>query len=373
MSSSRRGWQSPSSVLLSLAVFELAFTLAYRFAMSFTATAAAPLWFPDAVVLCALLANPPRRWWMYLLAPLPVRLLVAVAPGTPAWFLLATYANDSLKALLAAAILWRTLRNPARFESLRDFRLFAGAAVLLAPALSAFGGAATRQALGSPFWPAWQQWFLGDALANLVLTPAILYWFLAGDWWRRAPARRIAEAAALALGLIGVGYVAFNGRLAHPYDLLVMFYAPVPFLLWAALRFEIRGASGALCLISSFAVEAASSHRGPYFGPYPELSLLSLQLFVMVIGLSILFLAVMVGERDRDAVTLHAAEERYREVVNTQTDLVCRYLPDTTLTFVNDAVCRYFGRSRGDLLGRGSSSISSRRARARPRAARWPR
>ena len=65
MSSSRRGWQSLPSVLLSLTVFELAFTLAYRYAMSFTATAAAPLWFPDAVVLCALLVNPPRRWWMF--------------------------------------------------------------------------------------------------------------------------------------------------------------------------------------------------------------------------------------------------------------------------------------------------------------------
>jgi PAS domain S-box-containing protein len=31
--------------------------------------------------------------------------------------------------------------------------------------------------------------------------------------------------------------------------------------------------------------------------------------------------------------------------------LICRYLPDTTLTFVNDAYCRYFGKSREELIG----------------------
>jgi PAS domain S-box-containing protein len=49
---------------------------------------------------------------------------------------------------------------------------------------------------------------------------------------------------------------------------------------------------------------------------------------------------------------LKRSEERYREVVETQTELVCRHRADTTLTFVNEAYCRYFGRKREDLLGR---------------------
>jgi PAS domain S-box-containing protein len=63
----------------------------------------------------------------------------------------------------------------------------------------------------------------------------------------------------------------------------------------------------------------------------------------------ILFSAVT-GKRAEAA--LRASEERYREVVDTQTDLICRYLPDTTLTFVNEAYCRYFGRPREELIGR---------------------
>jgi PAS domain S-box-containing protein len=49
---------------------------------------------------------------------------------------------------------------------------------------------------------------------------------------------------------------------------------------------------------------------------------------------------------------LRESEERYRNVVEAQTDLICRYLPDTTLTFVNDSYCKYFGRPRDALIGR---------------------
>jgi PAS domain S-box-containing protein len=56
--------------------------------------------------------------------------------------------------------------------------------------------------------------------------------------------------------------------------------------------------------------------------------------------------------RRRAEESLRESEERYRNVVETQSELICRYLPDTTLTFVNDAYCRYFGRSRDELVGR---------------------
>ncbi len=41
----------------------------------------------------------------------------------------------------------------------------------------------------------------------------------------------------------------------------------------------------------------------------------------------------------------------YQSVVEYQTDLICRYLPDTTLTFVNDAYSRFWGKTRDELLG----------------------
>ena len=53
-------------------------------------------------------------------------------------------------------------------------------------------------------------------------------------------------------------------------------------------------------------------------------------------------------EMERD---LSVSEERYRTVVDNQIELVCHYRPDTTLTFVNEAYCTYFNRTREELIG----------------------
>ena len=47
---------------------------------------------------------------------------------------------------------------------------------------------------------------------------------------------------------------------------------------------------------------------------------------------------------------LQLSEARYQAVVESQTALICRSLPDGTLTFVNEAYCRYFGRPYDEML-----------------------
>ncbi len=68
---------------------------------------------------------------------------------------------------------------------------------------------------------------------------------------------------------------------------------------------------------------------------------------------TMLIVVLVLRARERRAEhALQETEERYRNVVEAQTDLICRYLPDTTLTFVNDAYCRYFERTREELVGK---------------------
>lgn len=50
-------------------------------------------------------------------------------------------------------------------------------------------------------------------------------------------------------------------------------------------------------------------------------------------------------------IALRASEERYRSVVEDQTEVICRILRDGTFTFVNDVYCRFFGKSADELLG----------------------
>ncbi|HEY9647697.1 MAG TPA: PAS domain S-box protein, partial [Chroococcidiopsis sp.] len=58
-------------------------------------------------------------------------------------------------------------------------------------------------------------------------------------------------------------------------------------------------------------------------------------------------------EADRQQVeaALKASEERYRQIVETQTDFVLLSAPDTTIVFANTAICTALGRSPEQLIG----------------------
>ena len=51
-------------------------------------------------------------------------------------------------------------------------------------------------------------------------------------------------------------------------------------------------------------------------------------------------------------IQLQKSEEDFRNVVETQTELIVRFLPDGTHVFVNEAYCRYFGMPCNEILGK---------------------
>src|SRR5262249_3364212 len=55
--------------------------------------------------------------------------------------------------------------------------------------------------------------------------------------------------------------------------------------------------------------------------------------------------------RQRAELTLEQTERWYRGMLDTQSDLICRFRPDTTLTFVNEACSRFWRRERTQLVG----------------------
>jgi PAS domain S-box-containing protein len=58
-----------------------------------------------------------------------------------------------------------------------------------------------------------------------------------------------------------------------------------------------------------------------------------------------------ITERKQAEQVLHESEERYRRVVQDQTEFIVRWQPDGVRTFVNDSYCRYFGISRDEAIG----------------------
>lgn len=64
-----------------------------------------------------------------------------------------------------------------------------------------------------------------------------------------------------------------------------------------------------------------------------------------------------VTEAKKSELQLRESEERYRTVVNTQTELVARYTPDGIPSFTNEAYCRYMGMTEAELLSKPQSDF----------------
>jgi PAS domain S-box-containing protein len=64
-----------------------------------------------------------------------------------------------------------------------------------------------------------------------------------------------------------------------------------------------------------------------------------------------LIAAVEIALRDRARRRAAVDSDPYRSIVENQVEMVCRFRPDGTLTYVNAACCQAFGKSREALLG----------------------
>jgi two-component system, cell cycle sensor histidine kinase and response regulator CckA len=125
---------------------------------------------------------------------------------------------------------------------------------------------------------------------------------------------------------------------------------PYPFLVWGALRFGQRGATTGTALTAAMAIFELLRQGGPFFTGNEETSLLLLGCYIGVLAATNLLLAAASTEREQALRLTETGERRYRAVVEDQTELICRFTADGTLTFVNDAYCRFHGKTADKLL-----------------------
>lgn len=59
-----------------------------------------------------------------------------------------------------------------------------------------------------------------------------------------------------------------------------------------------------------------------------------------------------ISESERAFRALRESEARYRAILEDQTELICRWLPDGRLSYVNEAYARYYGKDRQELINR---------------------
>jgi signal transduction histidine kinase/CheY-like chemotaxis protein len=279
-------------------------------AVRFPDLGAAILFLPYAVVTAGLLRSAPRHWWIVLLA-------AAIGDFFPHWrdgetvrFVLLAECVNLARATIAAIGIQRFVSRSGRFESMREMVAYLLVAVLVVPALAALGGAGLVSWLGrSPgYWVVWQQWWLSNAIAGLIVLP-LLTSDLRARHFRLAP-DRLAEASLLAVSLLVVGAAVFARSYDRSPTHQAHLYWALPFLLWAAVRFGLPGTYATLLGVTSLSVWGAIAGRGPFAPEASTENLLELQVFLLAVSIPVLLLASLIKQQHRTAAALTEVEKR---------------------------------------------------------------
>src|SRR6266567_1461163 len=225
------------------------------------------LWPPNSILLAALLLAPVRIWWVLLLAAFPAHLTAELESHVPPTMVFCWFISNSCEALISASCIRYLIDRPVQFDRLRNVGIFCFFAAFLGPFLSSFLDAAfvvLNHWGHDNYWEIWRIRFTSNALAALTLTPLIVMLGAEGIAWLGKIRRpRFLEASLLLLGLLSVNTIVFY-KLAPTADSTLL-YLPLPFLIWAAVRFGSRGASAAICTLTFLAIWSAGHGYGPFW------------------------------------------------------------------------------------------------------------
>jgi PAS domain S-box-containing protein len=277
----------------------------------------APFWPPNVVLLSALLFAPMRRWALFLAVAFPAHVLAELHVGMPALQLLVAFVTNCIAAAAGAfAIRW-ILGAPPWFRSLRSACLYVLIATITIPMAAALGGAFVPISAGLPmadYWVFWTQWFMSNALGSLTLGPVLLIWLSErqtqpSERVRTAP---LIEAVFIGVALVVVCTVAFEVSAAMSAGgfLPALLYAPLLFVLWATLRFGVKGAACTILIMAVVLVWRTLNGPSLFLAGNAESSVLAMQVFLLGLSIPVLLLGAAIDEARHAEQEVRESEER---------------------------------------------------------------
>lgn len=263
-----------------------------------------PLWPATGVALAALLMLGPRVWPGIALGAFAVN--IAIGPTIVAVLVIA--AGNTAAPVVAYLLLRRVGFQPS-LRTLADALALVFIGGLGATLISATVGSLTLLVAGvvkpATLVSTWSVWWTGDAMGVLLVAPLLLVMATARPTWLRSPLRWVE-----AVGLVSAAVVATTLAVESSTTLLFPAY---PFVVWAAVRFQLSVAMPCAIAGSLIATVAAGSNAGPFTGVDLAVTMVSLQGLNFSLALIALLLSAIISERDE---ARHAIEDTCQKLTD---------------------------------------------------------
>lgn len=318
-------------------------------AAAFESGSVALVWPPAGIAMAAILLFGYRFWPGVAIGAV----LFAMIDGVPLGFFTAgTAMGNTVGALVCAFLLKRFINFNTAMETTRDVTGYIGLACFLGTTVNAAFNVTSLVYSGEvsldDFFSSLTGWWVPNALAGLVVAPFILAWATPSRlvWNARLVTEAFICGACILIGTL----ISFDSWFVYGIQNYPLAYLPFPFLVWGALRFGQRGATTGTLLVSALAIHSLLCRRGPFMSGSEEESLMLMGSYIGMLAVTNLLLAAAAAERREAEKATAASESRLRAVVEDQINLICRFSGDGTLTFVNGAYCRFYGKTREELL-----------------------
>ncbi len=300
-----------SSLLVALAYY---ITAKLGFEFTFQPGSVSTLWMPNALLLAGLLLTQRRWWWLVIVVTLPAHLASELLSGVPTSMVLSWFISNSTQALLGAFLLNVFIDDKLNLRRSKDLIAFFILGAFLSPFIASFLDAALVEINrwgNNSYWDIWRLRFLSNVLAVLILVPFVFEWVtLNVDELKKTRPAKYVEMFLFIIMLFAAGIVVFNTQQTALQQSLAKLYWPLPFLVWAAIRFGLRGVSTGLLLVMFLAIYGATHGSGPFLGGTSANNALTIQGFLVFVAVPLLMLASVIEEREAQEASVRQSEER---------------------------------------------------------------
>jgi signal transduction histidine kinase len=299
--------------LIEIVAVATIYVAAGRLGLRFDAVAgfATLVWAPSGISLAALLLLGRHVWIGIAIGALTVNTLAGASVPIASGITI----GSTLAAVLAAWALQRMPGFRRELDHVTDVLALILVGALLSTTISATIGTASlllggRIALHEVA-SVWFAWWLGDAVGDIIVAPLLLAWAAGGPM--RFDRRRALEAAAVAALLVTITLVIFAGPPAAARSRFWEPYMLAPVVVWAALRFGVRGTTAAIACAAVLAIAFTARGAGPFARASLHEDLVFLQTFMAIGASTFLTLAATTAERERAAADRAHMLERERQ------------------------------------------------------------